>query len=246
VNQVDGTPIVNFLILQGHIRQNRILHLRQSLEQICGSAGWTVSHYWMTALEEAVHGEDFKDLLCAEVKHQNTLHRGAITKAFEAALRGKARWISSETDGSIVIADPDAAIKWFLSSSRRRDLIPKELADMVVPPTVAAPVPAPLSTTSDEAAATEQAAEIETPERSKGGRPEATDWGAIEIMFNEKLAEEGGAPDNTGGKGWRKQADAEDWVADLIEDQGDEASPSTVRTHVRQMLKRYREKRAET
>jgi hypothetical protein len=139
MSQVDDiyAQSVGFTILQGRVRQNRILNLRQSLEQICGSAGWTVSQYWVTALEEAVRGEDFKDLLCVEVKHQNTLHRGAITKAFEAALRGKAPWISSETDGSIVIADPDAAIEWFLSSSRRRDLIPKDLADIVVPPSSA-------------------------------------------------------------------------------------------------------------
>jgi hypothetical protein len=73
---------------------------------------------------------------------------------------------------------------------------------------------------------------------AKGGRPHAADWSAIEELIRLEV-ERHGLPES-GLKGWQNQSDVERWVAEQLEHRGESAGESTIRDHVRKILKRLR------
>jgi hypothetical protein len=81
--------------------------------------------------------------------------------------------------------------------------------------------------------------------KNRGGRPPAADWEAIGRLFELKV-DDLGPPQADNVKGWRTQADVERWVGEQLVSRDENATSSTVRKHVRVMLGRLGENRAET
>jgi hypothetical protein len=71
--------------------------------------------------------------------------------------------------------------------------------------------------------------------KHKGGAPEALDWIAIEDAVRLRVKELGW-PDLENPKGWRRKADVEQFVTNIISERGESAAPSTIRTHVTAIL----------
>jgi hypothetical protein len=81
--------------------------------------------------------------------------------------------------------------------------------------------------------------------RKRGGRPSKVNWEAIGAALDLEIRNRG-LPDLENPVGWRTQADAEKWVADLLEARNEPAAASTVRDRVRRMLSDRDRKPTET
>jgi hypothetical protein len=73
---------------------------------------------------------------------------------------------------------------------------------------------------------------------AEGGRPHAADWSAIEDLIRLEVKKRG-LPES-GLKDWKNQSDVERWVAEQLAHRGEPAGESTIRDHVRKILKRLR------
>jgi hypothetical protein len=82
------------------------------------------------------------------------------------------------------------------------------------------------------------------PAKKNGGAPEQFDWQAYDEQFKREVAERG-FPDPTNVKGWRRQADVERWLKDLVEnDPGAERttmSDRTARVAAKRMMDDFRQ-----
>jgi hypothetical protein len=76
----------------------------------------------------------------------------------------------------------------------------------------------------------------------RGAKPKA-DWPALEEAFREEVRHRG-MPNTLNEKDWRCQADVERWLSAKVEQEGDAASDSTIRSHARAFLKRARQEGA--
>lgn len=75
--------------------------------------------------------------------------------------------------------------------------------------------------------------------RNKGGRPESVDWAAVETALASEI-ERFGYPSLQNPPGWQRPADVNRWAADLLQEHGEDASDSSIKMHVRQMLLRLK------
>jgi hypothetical protein len=185
-----------------------------------------------------------------EQKRPTFPHRALISKWLKLALAEGRPWIRSGTDDSILIVEPPAAISWFLASPTRCQLIPKELADMVAPPTVD-PAPAPLqisAASESEHAPTPPRTELTLLTESQkrlGGRPPAVNWKMVSDEVIRLMGYHGDF--SVDDAKWNAQARLEDLISDFCQRRfGKEVSPSTIRGHVSKALEGWRARTTET
>jgi hypothetical protein len=73
--------------------------------------------------------------------------------------------------------------------------------------------------------------------RTKRGAPPKVDWELAKDAFRLEVKKRGGLPNpDHDDNDWRRQADAERWVADFLDARGERVSESVIRTHVSEML----------
>jgi hypothetical protein len=85
----------------------------------------------------------------------------------------------------------------------------------------------------------EEAREQPTSVSRRGRRPRA-DWDAVELAFLEVIKTRGLPDDDNIDPNWRRQADAESWVGQLLEDRGEPIGESWLREKVREILARIK------
>ncbi|TPN57597.1 hypothetical protein FJ976_02870 [Mesorhizobium sp. B1-1-9] len=80
--------------------------------------------------------------------------------------------------------------------------------------------------------------------KNKGGAPPQFDWDAYAERFRQVVSERG-FPEVTNVKGWRRQADVERWLQDLVQvDPGAERafmSERTARKAAKELMERFRQ-----
>jgi hypothetical protein len=73
--------------------------------------------------------------------------------------------------------------------------------------------------------------------RSRRGRRPGADWDAVGIVLREKIKICGMPTEDNDDQDWRKQADAEGLVAEVLDQRGESKAESTVRKNVTRILK---------
>ena len=74
-------------------------------------------------------------------------------------------------------------------------------------------------------------------QRSRRGRRPGADWDAVGIVLREKIKICGMPTEDNDDQDWRKQADAEGLVAEVLDQRGESKAESTVRKNVTRILK---------
>lgn len=77
--------------------------------------------------------------------------------------------------------------------------------------------------------------------RKGGGRPTKIDEAGLESAFRLKVIEEDGVPGDDMAQGWQKQAHAEKWVTEWLEERNTPLQESAVRTRVARLIKKIQD-----